>query len=484
MKTAICLLLLLVVVWPEALGQEVQRPNIVVILCDDLGYGDVGLFNPERGKIATPHIDRLAAEGMHFTDAHSSSSVCTPTRYSLLTGRYNWRTRLQKGVLEGMSPPLIAKQRMTVASLLQAHGYTTACVGKWHLGLEFGPQPLASPIEDGPLQHGFDEFFGTSASTDMPPFAWIAGDRFLQAPTVTKKFLREGPASPDFEVVDVLPTLARKGVEYIHARAKEGERPFFLYLPLTSPHTPIAPSSQWQGKSGLGAYADFVMQTDAVVGEIIEAIDQAGLRDNTLIYLTSDNGCSPQANFKALATHGHYPSGHLRGYKADLWEGGHRVPLVVRWPDVVAPGGRSDQMVGLIDLLATVAEIVGATLPPEAGEDSLSMLPLLEGEDEPTRDFDIYHSFDGRFAIRQGEWKLLMCAGSGGWSQPTERRAAQQGLPEVQLYNLSEDLGERQNLAADRPEIVDRLSALLEKSITDGRTTPGPRQPNDVEVER
>ena len=256
---------LLLAVSAAVRAADAPVPNIVYVLCDDLGYGDVQCLNPQRGKIATPHIDRLAGQGMAFSDAHSSSAVCTPTRYGILTGRYNWRSRLQTGVLDGFSPPLIAAGRLTVPALLKQHGYVSDCIGKWHLGLTVaghGKQhDLTQALGDGPLSRGFDSFFGISASLDMPPFAFIESDHFTQAPTATKKWVRSGAAAPDFEAVDVLPTLVRKAGEAI-ARHSAAKQPFFLYLALTSPHTPLVPTKEWQGKSGLGDYGDFVMETD------------------------------------------------------------------------------------------------------------------------------------------------------------------------------------------------------------------------------
>ena len=366
-------------------AQEKQRtPNVVYILCDDLGYGDVHALNPQRGKIPTPNIDRLASQGRVFTDAHSGSSVCTPSRYGILTGRYCWRTKVQSGVLNGNSGPIIAPNRVTVASLLKEHGYTTACIGKWHLGLQFGPRTYADPIEDGPLQHGFETFFGISASLDMPPFAFIENDRFTQLPTATKKWVRSGPAAPDFEAVDVLPTLTKKAVDYInvHAAGARTGKPFFLYLAMTSPHTPLVPSPQWQGKSPLGSYGDFVMQTDWEAGEVLNALDSAGVADNTLVIFTSDNGCAPYIGVAKLEAQGHFPGADLRGYKADIWDGGHRIPFIARWPGKVRAGSSSDQLIGLTDLLATCADLVGVKLPDNAGEDSVSILPALCGSDK------------------------------------------------------------------------------------------------------
>lgn len=464
-----------------------QKPNVVYILCDDLGYGDIHALNPERGKIPTPNVDRLASQGMIFRDGHSSSAVCTPSRYSLLTGRYNWRTRLQHGVLFGMSEPLIAKDRMTVADLLRANGYATACVGKWHLGLEFGKDKFNDPIIDGPLQHGFDEYFGISASLDMPPFAYIEGDRFTEPLTTTKKWVREGPAAASFEAVNVLPDLTKRACKFIASHKPEPgkpTKPFFLYMPLNSPHGPIVPNKEWQGKSGLGEYADFVMETDHAVGQVMKAIADADLTDSTIFVFTSDNGCSPIAKPKELEAQGHYPSAEFRGYKADIWDGGHRVPYIVRWPDVIKPGSVSDQTVGQLDLFATMCDILGVHKPDNAAEDSVSILPVFRGVDKgPIREAEVHHSIGGHFAIRQGEWKLELCAGSGGWDHPTEKEAHAQNLPPIQLYNLDTDIGETRNVQSEHPEVVERLTKLLEQYIADGRSTPGAKQKNDVEID-
>ncbi len=456
------------------------KPNIVYILCDDLGYGDVQCLNPQRGKIATPNIDGLAGQGMCFTDAHSSSAVCTPTRYGILTGRYNWRTRLQSGVLDGFSPPLIAAGRLTVPALLKQHGYHSACIGKWHLGLTFAGQGAqrdwTQPIQNGPLTRGFDAFYGISASLDMPPFAFIDNDHFPQAPTATKKWVRSGPAAPDFEAADVVPTLVRKAADYI-AQRSAAKQPFFLYLPLTSPHTPLVPNKQWQGKSGLGVYGDFVMETDWALGEVLAALDKNGIADNTLVIFTSDNGCAPYIGVDKLEKQGHYPSANLRGYKADIWDGGHRVPFIARWPGKIKPATRSAQTICLTDLMATCAEVVGAKLPDAAGEDSVSILPELLGTaQKPLREAVVHHSINGAFAIRQGPWKLELCAGSGGWAKggnPAET---------TQLYDMSQDVGELANQAKAHPDMVERLTKLLEKYVADGRSTPGPAQPNDAPI--
>lgn len=495
-------------------GATAEKPNIIFILADDLGYGDVKCLNPQ-GKIATPHMDRLAAGGMIFTDAHSSSAVCSPSRYGILTGRYNWRSRLKNGVLGGLSPRLIEPGRLTVASFLQQHGYATACIGKWHLGMDWVKQPgkevselsiekpeqvhsvdYARPISNGPTSVGFDYYFGISASLDMVPYTFIENDHVTVPPTEEKNFplmlgrtdngTRLGPAAPGFDVIDVLPTLTRKAVEYIdaHAAGAKGGKPFFLYLPLNAPHTPIAPTPEWQGRSGLNPYADFVMQTDATIGMVVDSLEKNGLAANTLVIVTSDNGCSPQAKFDELQAKGHNPSYEFRGYKADIFDGGHRIPFLVRWPARVKAGTHSDQIVCLSDFFATCAEILGKKLPDNSAEDSVSILPALDGRAEkPLREAIVHHSINGSFAIRQGNWKLELCPDSGGWSAPRPGTKAAQGLPANQLYDLSDDIGEQRNVQADHPEIVARLTKLLEKYIADGRSTPGAPQPNTTPVD-
>jgi arylsulfatase A len=480
-----------------ALAPAAERPNIVFILADDLGYGDVHCNFP-HGKIATPNLDRLASQGMRFTDAHTTSSVCTPTRYSLMTGRYNWRSPLQQGVLGGLSPRLIETGRETVASLLKKQGYHTACIGKWHLGMDWVKREkkgitelniekpgqnwsidFSKPISNGPMAAGFDQYFGIAGSLDMVPFAFIENDRIPKVPTVEKKWIRKGPASEDFEAVDVLPTLVRKADDFI----TKSVAPFFLYLPLASPHTPIVPSKEWEGKSGISPYADFVMQTDAAVGDVLASLDRKGIAENTIVIFTSDNGCSPAAGIDVLRKAGHEPNGPLRGTKADLWDGGHRVPFIVRWPGKVAPGSTSDQLVSLVDFMATCAEILDVKLPDTAGEDSVSILPVLLGTaQKPVRETLVHHSIHGRFAIRERNWKLCLSPGSGGWSAPGDPEAVKQGLPPEQLYDLSADLAETKNVGAEHPEIVARLTKRLETIVSEGRSTPGLPQENTVPV--
>lgn len=487
---------------PLSQPASVSRPNIVYILADDLGYGDVQCLNPDRGKIPTPNLDRLARQGMRFTDAHSGSAVCTPTRYGILTGRYSWRSSLQSGVLLGFSQPLIDKKRLTVPGILKQKGYHSACIGKWHLGMRLDAilpvrsgsdadtkfatsggktKDFTKPIPDGPTKRGFDYFFGISASLDMPPYAFIENNRFTEAPTVEKKWGRKGPAAPGFEAVDVLPTLTRKAVDYIGKRAAE-PKPFFLYLALTSPHTPIVPDKNWRGKSGLNAYADFVMQTDWSVGQVLQALESHGLADNTLVIFTSDNGCNPDFA-PELESKGHYPSYIFRGYKADIWDGGHHIPFLARWPGIIEPDSVSDQLICLTDLMATCADILGIKLPQDAGPDSVSILPALRGRTTgPLHEAVVHHSINGSFAIRQGKWKLELCPDSGGWSAPTPGSAEARKLPPVQLYDMTGDIRERDNVENDHPEIVARLTALLQKYIANGRSTAGRPLKNDVPI--
>lgn len=486
---------------------DAAPPNIVLILADDLGYADVSCYG---GRIPTPQVDRLAQAGLRFTDAHSSSSVCSPTRYGLLTGRYNWRSKLQQFVLGGLSPRLIEPGRLTLGALLQEHGYHTACIGKWHLGMDWFVRPggtvselsietreqvwnvdYAQPIANGPNSVGFDEYFGISGSLDMVPYTFIENDRVTVLPTEDRDFLlmagreqggraRRGPAARGFDPTEVLPTLVRRAVEYIAGRAASAQAgsPFFLYLPLSAPHTPIYPAAAWQTASGMNPYADFVMQMDGAIGEVLAALDAHDLAASTLVIVTSDNGCSPEAQLDELAAHGHRPGGPLRGGKADLFEGGHRVPFLVRWPGHVPAGQTTAQLICLTDVLATLAELLGTALPPQAGEDSISFLPVLQGKPGSPRHQLVSHSINGSFAVREGSWKLLLCPDSGGWSAPRPGSPEAAQLPPCQLYDLATDLGEQHNVYDREPARVEHLTALLEQWVADGRSTPGPPQAN------
>ena len=482
-------------------------PNIVVIYADDLGYGDVACYNRSRGKIPTPHIDQLASQGMRFTDAHSSSGVCSPSRYTLLTGRYHWRTRLQQGIVRLWEEPLIASDRLTIAGLLKQHGYHTACIGKWHLGWDWpiedskkslfqfnkddqGPatseqqrawqQTFSQPIPGGPIARGFDQYFGTDVP-NWPPFCFIEQDQTIGIPSTLlparmlerKYFLasKQGPALPEWSLEAILPALADRASRYIKQRSQESS-PFFLYMPLTSPHTPLAVNKPWQGKSKLNTYADLVMETDAAVGQILKAIDTSGAADNTLVIFTSDNGCAPYIGAEELEQKGHYPSGPLRGYKSDVWEGGHRVPFIVRWPGQVSCESANHQLVHQADLIATCAAIVKISLPDDVGEDSVNLLPLLQGQNTPVRQHAVSQSAHGLISVRQGKWKMIFGPGSGGWTKGTDNLLAQ-------LYNLEDDLGETNNLYSQHPQKSAELTALMKALVDNGRSTAGPKQNND-----
>jgi arylsulfatase A len=513
---------LLFVLLQSMVGERAgASPNLVVVYADDLGYGDVRCYDPDRGRIPTPHLDRLAAEGMRFTDAHSSSGVCSPSRYTLLTGRYHWRSRLQRGIVRTWEPPLIAEDRDTIANLAKRHGYRTACIGKWHLGwnwpmsaeerelvadFEAGGRGAASdradgavtdahrqawrtvfsrPIGGGPTTRGFDLYFGTDIP-NWPPYCFIENDRTVGIPVTLlppsdlerNRASIQGPALDGWSLEAVLPALRDRATAFIRDAARRPE-PFLLYLPLTSPHTPLAVNEAWKGKSGLGnAYADLVMETDAVVGDVLTALDAAGVADDTLVVFTSDNGFAPYVGAKELEARGHHPSGPLRGYKSDAWEGGHRVPFIVRWPGRVPAGAVCGQLVHQADLMATWADVLGTTLPDSVGEDSVSIMPLLDGGDEAVREHAVSCSIHGVPALRLGSWKYIAAPGSGGWSHGGDPSQP------VQLYDLAEDLGETRNLAGSLPGQVARMQELLETLITAGRSTPGDSQRNDVAVVR
>jgi arylsulfatase A len=470
-----------------------KRPNIVYILVDDMGYGDVHCLNPEHSKVATPNMDRLAAQGMIFTDAHATSAMCTPSRYSILTGRYNWRSRLQSGVLGPYDQPLIDRSLLTVPDLLKQNGYATACIGKWHLGWQWPKNAAkkltaADTLAQGPTTRGFDYYFGQDTPS-IPPFCFIQNDHILgdlseQMPA-GYQHNRPGAMAKGWKSEDLLPTLTDHAVSYIHDRAKQ-KMPFFLYFPLSSIHYPIAPTKEWQGKSGIDGMADFIMETDAEIGRVLAALDKDGLADNTLVVLSSDNGHDPTVDWDDLIKHGHFPSGPYRGCKSTIWDGGHRIPFIARWPGVINPGTHCGQLACEMDLMATCADMLGAKLPENAGVDSVSLLPLLRGGEQPVRASLVHHSSSGKFAIRAGNWKLELCPGSGGWASvasPTDAAALKEKLPSVQLYDVSNDEGERKNLQAQHPEIVAQLTSALKKIVAEGRSTPGPIQKNDVPVD-
>jgi arylsulfatase A len=471
------------------------KPNIIYILADDMGYGDISALN-EKCAFKTPNLDGMCKNGLAFTDAHASSAVCTPSRYSILTGRYNWRSRLKMDVLGGYSSALIEDGRMTVAHLLKKNGYRTAVIGKWHLGMDFEKDETfvelpeyeacigvnyAGKIEKSPITNGFDYFYGISASLDMPPYIYIENDHFTMLPdreteNTGKKFWRRGPTAPDFKHEEVLPRFTAKVLDKIDEYKDE---PFFIYFPLPAPHTPILPSDKFIGKSGTNEYGDFVLMCDDVVGQVTKKLKETGIYDNTIVIYASDNGCSPMADFKELAQAGHNPNYIFRGHKADIYEGGHRIPLIVRWPEKIKGGNRCSRVVCLSDFMATMADYFEMKLPGGAAEDSVSNLSLwLDPSSAEVRNDIVHQSIDGSLSIRKGNFKLIMCPGSGGWSYPTPGQE-DDNMPNFQLYDLNCDIQETTNVIETYPEIADHLKKILVKYVCEGRSTPGLPQKND-----
>ncbi|MDE0957500.1 MAG: arylsulfatase [Planctomycetota bacterium] len=451
-----------------------ERPHIVVILADDLGWGDLA-GSTEQSRIATPQLARLAAEGVRFTDAHSPSAVCTPTRYGLLTGRYAWRSSMKQGVLGGRSPALIEPTRVTLPALLQEAGYRTSGAGKWHLGLQAqGSTDYSLPLVPGPTTAGFQRWWGIPASLDMAPYLYFEDDQALAQPTEKieasgqarhggKGFWRGGAIAPGFRHDQVLPDTAARAVTEIERHHQLATTdPLFLYVALSAPHTPWLPSRNFQGNEGAGVYGSFVADVDAVVGEILDALDRTSMADDTLLFFTSDNGAhwTPDDEKK----YPHRANGAWRGQKADIHEGGHRVPLLVRWPRRIDGQrlGQSDaSLVGLTDLMPTIAEAVGAPIPPGAAPDGISFLDAILNGDAGQRQSIVHHSLHGMFAIRSGEWKWIEGLGSGGFTRPRQVKP-EPGEPSGQLYHLREDPSEQVNRAAREPAVVERLQRQLD----------------------
>lgn len=494
--------------WAEP--QTRPLPNVLILYADDLGYGDLGCYRQQAGGLATPHIDKLSQQGMRFTDAHASSAVCSPSRYTLLTGRYHWRTRLQSGIVGLWGSPVIAEDRLTIGQLARKSGYTTACIGKWHLGWDWPIPPqhrafmeasqpttiglqawhqeawravFANPLGSGPTSRGFDTYFGTDVP-NWPPYCFIQQDRtlgipnqWLDAAQLQRNLAsKQGPAVAGWKLESILPTLTDRCLRFLESQ-QASTQPFLLYFSLTSPHTPLAVNAPWKGSSGLGPYGDLVMETDAAVGQVLEALETHGLAENTWVIFTSDNGCAPYVDVKTMEARGHMPSGPLRGYKSDAWEGGHRIPLLMRWPGVIEPGRVSDALVHQADLMATLAAMTATPLLEDEAVDSFSLLELIQGGTQAARDHAISCSIRGVPAIRMGHWKLILEGGSGGWSSSD----TQQG---VQLYDLNADLGETRNLAEAFPDRVAQIRSAWENWIDRGRTRPGLDQANDVSVKR
>ncbi len=491
-----------------------ERPNIVIILADDLGYGDVGCYNPES-VIATPNLDRLAAEGMRWTDAHSPCTVCTPTRYSLLTGQMAFRVPRGGTVFTGAGgPSLIEPGRLTLPAMLREQGYTTACFGKWHVGMTFYDAEgqaidqggldavkridYTRPISGGPVDCGFDLFFGTACcpTTDWL-YAFIDGNTVPVPPTgqLDREPLpkhpyandnRPGMIAPDFDLEQVDLKFLEKSQQFLRKHVTTNpDKPFFLFHSTQAVHLPSLAAGRFKGKTSSGPHGDFIFELDFVVGELTKTLQDLGIAENTIVLFTSDNGPEVPTVYHMRHDHNHDGARPWRGVKRDNWEGGHRVPLIVRWPGKVKAGSVSDEITSLTDVMATVAEIVGATLPADAAEDSFSMLPVLLGKprDEPIRPYILQQGFGGAryLAIRRGRWKYLAHQGSGGNRYESHRMLEEYRLPETapdapgQLYDLAADPGETVNRYNDHPDIVAELKSLLEQSIASGRSSPRPR---------
>lgn len=478
-------------------------PNIVIVFADDMGYGDPRVYN-RNSRVPTPNIDALARNGMRFTDAHTASSVCTPSRYGLLTGRYPWRSRLPTGIVNSWGGPVIDANRLTLGKALQRLGYKTACIGKWHLGWDWpvqgggylsdelegvnvGPDyesvgeriDFSRPLRDGPTTRGFDYYFGDDVP-NFPPYAFIENDRVLGDPSdrmPATKGQRVGPMLPRWDLWAAQPTITARAIEWIKEESRSTETPFFLYMPLLGPHTPIVPNAANHGKSQAGPYGDWVHQMDAILGKVVATLDATGVLANTIVLFTSDNGSPARSgigSFGAIGTvtelYSHVPNAPWRGLKADAWEAGHRVPFVIRWDGKIESESVARETVCLTDIFATLSEIVGFETDSDSGEDSFSLAPLLFGAGRYLREQVVHHSQRGLFAIRKGPWKLILGDGSGGFSAPrgTILEPGEDGR--MQLYLLDEDPGERRNLVDARPDVKAQLEAELQRIRDAGRS--------------
>ncbi len=469
-------------------------PNVVIIYADDMGYGDLAKNNPDS-KVPTPAMDKLANSGMNFTDVSTSSGICSPSRYALLTGEYHWR-RFHR-IVRCWEDTVFKEDDTTLPKMFKSKGYLTACIGKWHLGwgwkdyLKDGVKPtytkngeeifkvedfnwtLDSQIKRGPLFAGFDYYFGDDAP-NFPPYTWIENDRFLSLPTETSIFdydfkeggvneNRPGPMAKGWKQEAVLPTLQKRSIAWIKANK---DKPFFLYLPLTSPHTPIVPTAEFRGKSNAGAYGDFLMQTDAFVGEIMKALEENGLLENTIVVFSSDNGAAHYAYERELKF-GHVSNSPFRGAKADIWEGAHRVPFIVSWKGKIEAGKTSNQMLSQIDLFKTLAEIIDYKTPENAAKDSKSFLTILNGNEMPVRNTIVLNVEAERYGYRKDNWVYLnhrkfdMLRGPKEPKALLEKRNAPDPKEDKalgQLYDLNVDIGQRANLYDANPELVEKMN--------------------------
>lgn len=497
----VALALWLAVACVAAAPDPATLPNVVILYADDMGYGDLGVNNP-RSKIPTPHLDRLAAEGLRFTDAHSSSGICSPSRYALLTGRHHWRDF--HGIVNSFGKPVFKADQLTLPEMLRRRGYATACIGKWHLGWDWdairrpdtprdsiahGSFDWSRPIPGGPCDHGFDAYFGDDV-INFPPYTWIENDRVMAAPDAMLADApvnpqegswecRPGPARSDWDFHRVLPTLTDRAVAFVRGR-RDDPQPFCLYFPLPSPHAPIIPNADFQGKSQAGGYGDFVVQTDDACGRVLEALRETGLDANTIVVFTADNGAEYYA-YARDERFDHWSSGPFRGVKRDLYEGGHHVPFILKWPGVTKPGTVTDALVSQVDLMATLAAAIGSELPPDAAADSHNLLPWLTGRSAaPPRTTLVHNTNPKQYAIRDGVW--LLVDGPTGVMEPKQRSAPaawleKHGYPPAddqpfELYNLKADPGQRRNLAAEQPQRVAELRTRLEQALKTPRSVP------------
>lgn len=495
-------------------------PNVILMFIDDLGYGDLSCFN-ENSKIQTPHIDSLCTHGVQLTDCHSTSALCTPSRYGLLTGRYNWRSRLKQSVLPGGSDPLIETGRSTLGTLFKKHGYYTTAVGKWHLGLgwerkaidgsEYGIEEevkeklkipgaegflldgmgidFTKPLKVSPNDYGFDYFFGTAASLDQPPYTYIENRMAQAVPdhvtgvfpldrtgATQQQLWQRGPAAPGYDFEKVIPDMHKKALEIIDIHAGK-EQPFFLYYPTHAVHGPLLPPDEFKGRSGLNAYGDMVLYLDHLVGTIQDKLKEKGIEDDTIFIFASDNGCSGVADYPYLTAHGHNPSYVFRGKKTDIYEGGHRIPAIISWPDRYSEAKRCDQMTCLCDLYATFAQMLGEELSEGEGEDSFSLVTAFE-DNQKVRDSVVHSSGNGSFSIRTQDWKLELCRDAGsGMDQSVPEPTTTEEVP-YQLYKLDEDISEKHNVAEAYPLICLELMEKLMAIVENGRSTPGIPQKN------
>lgn len=497
----ITLSLIAILTFAACTEENKQPPNIVIIYADDMGYGDLNCQNPQS-KIPTPNLDQLAAEGMRFSDAHSSSGICSPSRFALLTGTYHWRR--QHGIVNSFGKPFFHEDDITLPQLLKTQNYNTACIGKWHLGWDwqfknepsaevmqwgkmrtfYGPDDIDwnQPVAGGPLACGFDYYFG-DGTINFPPYAWVENDRILEPPTEimditdigfeTKEGnweFRPGPKVAGWDPYEVLPTLTQKTTEWIGQQ--QVDQPFFLYFALPSPHAPIIPNDEFDGKSEAGAYGDFVYQSDWVVGQVLTALKEKGLEENTIVVFSADNG--PEAYAWARAERfGHFSMGDFRGLKRDVWEGGHHVPFLIKWPGEIAAGTVSDEVISQVDLMATLAEITDISLPKGAAPDSYNILPILKGETHPSpfREATVHNTYQEKWGIRKGNW-LFINSNSGGHRVPPESFRELKGYTDFEtegiLFNMKEDPEQRNNLYEQQPEKVRELEGLLNRYREDG----------------